>query len=455
MKFVPQINPVTLKELRQLVRSRLIIWGMVALPAITLLITILVLISEMEGLSTVEATYGKGLGEGPLFAVSIILGIVTCGAIPIFAAIKTILETGKGATGLEYTTTLTPTKIVSGKITAVAAISGIATALSMPFFVLSYLMRGIDLSTAIFMPCVLFVAGIAAFSFLLLPACAKRPVALRIVAVLATYAIVPVLLGVISEVMRIGGGSGGVIVGPIFLGIAFLVVAFIVYCRAQAAAELAPPHIDTTRPLRFTQAVLFAISVFFAFSFFEVWAPVLSCIAMMILLRAAFYPTPLTRGAILHAPRSKFMRLLAFPFATGSVPSMLFALLMLAVVIAVSAVKADTPRHFETLLVILFEFGGLLVIAGSIGRMLVSSHPRLGSAVGKIALGYIVTVNVFTVLTEFDVFERKDFQWMICNLDGIDHQLTIHFGGAFATAAVAFMFLLLATALEFGKFRKP
>ena len=455
MKLVPQINPVTLKELRQLVRSRLIIWGMVALPAIILVVVALVLIAEMEGLSTVEATYGKGLGEGPLIAVSVILGIVTCIAIPLFAAVKTILETGKGATGLEYTTTLTPTKIVSGKITAVAAISGIATALSMPFFVLSYLMRGIDLSTTVLMPCVLLVAGIATFSFLLLPACAKRPVALRIIAVLATYAVLPVVVGVIGEITSTSGRSGGIIAGPIFLGIAFLVVAFMVYCRAQASAELAPPHIDTTRPLRFTQAVLFAISLFFAYWFFEVWFLVISGLAMMILLRAAYYPSQLTRGAVLHAPRSRFMRMLAFPFATGSVPSMLFALMMIVVVIAVAAFKADKAKDFETVLVLLFEFGGLLIIAGSVGRMFLTSHPRLSAAVGKIALGYIVAVNVFTILTEFDVFEREDFQWMICNLDGINRIIAWHFAGAFSTAALALLLLTLATILEFTRFRKP
>ncbi len=455
MKLVPQINPVTLKELRQLVRSRLIIWGMVALPAIILVVVALVLIAEMEGLSTVEATYGKGLGEGPLIAVSVILGIVTCVAIPLFASIKTILETGKGATGLEYTTTLTPTKIVSGKITAVAAISGIATALSMPFFVLSYLMRGIDLGTTVLMPCVLLVAGIATFSFLLLPACAKRPVALRIIAVLATYVVLPVVVGVIGEITSTSGRSGGIIAGPIFLCIAFLVVAFIVYCRAQASAALAPPHLDSLRPLRITQAVLFAISLFFAYWFFEVWAVVISGLAMMILLRAAFYPTPLTRGAVLHAPRSRFMRLLAFPFATGSVPSMVFATIMMAVVIAVAALETHNMRGFEKLVVLLFEFGGLLVIAGCIGRMLLPSHPRIGAAVGKIALGYIVIVNVFTILTQFDVFERRDFQWMICNIDGIDHMISLHYGGALTTAALALLLLVLATVLEFGKFRRP
>ena len=36
MTLLPRINPVTLKELRQLMRSRLIVWGMVVLPVLLL-----------------------------------------------------------------------------------------------------------------------------------------------------------------------------------------------------------------------------------------------------------------------------------------------------------------------------------------------------------------------------------------------------------------------------------
>jgi len=228
-----------------------------------------------------------------------------------------------------------------------------------------------------------------------------------------------------------------------------------VYCRAQAATELAPPHIDTTRPLRFTQAILFALSLYFAVWFFDTWATVFAALAMMIILRAAIYPTQLTRGATLNAPRSRLMRVLAFPFATGSVPAMVFAILMLAVVVAGTAMAKDSNKDIETILVILFEFGGLLVIAGCLGRFLLPRHPRLASSMGKLALGYIVVNNVLTVLAQFDVFERSDFRWLICNIDGIDHALATHFGGAFATAALAAALLLMATILEFSSFRKP
>ena len=72
MKLLPRINPVTLKELRQLVRSRLVVWGMMVLPLVYLTFTGLVLSAEMRGIDPVEATYGKGLGTGPLAATKVV-----------------------------------------------------------------------------------------------------------------------------------------------------------------------------------------------------------------------------------------------------------------------------------------------------------------------------------------------------------------------------------------------
>ena len=104
MKLQFRINPVTLKELRQLVRSRLILWGMAVLPILLLVTTAIVLSSEMHDMSPMEVTYGKGLGGGPLIAVAVITGIVTCGLIPLFTSIKTAIETSKTSLGLEFTT---------------------------------------------------------------------------------------------------------------------------------------------------------------------------------------------------------------------------------------------------------------------------------------------------------------------------------------------------------------
>ena len=104
-----------------------------------------------------------------------------------------------------------------------------------------------------------------------------------------------------------------------------------------------------------------------------------------------------------------------------------------------------------------FEFVGLLVAAGCLGRLLVASgYTRLGPAMGKFALGYILFANAMSIVAEAaDGFSRKDAQVLPCNIDGLSKILSAHYLIATAIAAVALVLLVLATVMDFSKFRKP
>jgi len=454
---------VALKELRQLVRSRLIIWGMAAMPAILLAITSLVLSSEMRGLTPAEVTYGKGLGEGTLTAATIVTGIVVCAAIPLFAAIKTVLETGKGNLGLEFTTTLTPSQIITGKITAVAMISAIAVALSMPFFVLSYLMRGVDLAATIVTPLELLASGVGLFSVALLPACARRPAAIRIILIVLIFSLIPTMTGATLEILTLARSSlhGVVRFSPVYsfstatAVLLFLFVSLIAYCRAQAAAELAPRPLDFARPLRFTQAAIFAVSALLILVEWEPWVAMSSIGAVLIFMHAAFCPAPLTRGARLHAPKSLFARMLAFPFATGSVPSMVFALIVTAIILPVPYICRNTDPGNPKFVAFVLEFCGLFMIAGSLGRLLVERRKVLAKAIGRATFAYVVLVNVLCIVAEMDVFDKHVLYPMPCCLGGIDDGKGHHLAAAACLAAAGFALLQVVAFKDFRKFRKP
>ena len=466
MKLQFRINPVTLKELRQLVRSRLILWGMALFPVVLLATAAIVLSSEMHDISPVEATYGNGLGKKPLIAVAVITGIVTCGLIPIFTSIKTAIETSKTSLGLEFTTALTPAQIASGKITAAAIISAIAVALAMPFFVLSYLMRGVDLSSTIIIPVELLVGGVIMAAVGLLPACSRRSIAMKIILLLAVYTLLLMFLSgmtaflAIGSAMRGGGSSSWSFAGVFTLF--YVPIALIACCRAQAAAELAPPHTDFCRPLRITQAALFVVGLPLVFVADENPCLMLSLAwtlaSGMIMLGAASRPLPITRGASLHAPRSLPLRLLAFPFATGSVPSMIFAMVLALVAVAVIALKTHGTHEFdgtEKFMLMVFECGSLVMIAGSVARLVHASHKRLAKALGKIAVAYIVMINVLNILAELDVLERQSLRVWPCNIDGITRIPEAHIGLAVLFSLTAITLLVFAFANDFSRFRKP
>ena len=457
MKFQPRINPVTLKELRQLVRSRLILWGMVALPIVLILATGAVLLSEMHDISIQEAMYGKGLGEEPLIAVSIITGVVTCVLIPLFTSIKTAIETSKTDLGLEFTTALTPGQIVSGKITAAAVISAIAVAIAMPFFVLSYLMRGIDLSITVLIPVLLFVSSVSLTAVGLLPACSRRhSIAMKVISLVVLYIFLPFFFSSITAAIGIGRairGGDGFAASSVFVFYVLLSAIIVALCRAQAAAMLAPPHTDYLRPLRITQLVVIGVSALLVPG--PPWCAAWCIGAGIILLHAAFYPVPITRGAVAHMPRSKALWPILFPLATGSVPSMVFGVLIAVVVSSALAVfYPNLPGDMTKFFFVAMECGGVVVIAGSIARMIIAVHPRMANALGKIAFAYIGIVNALSALAAAEVLDKNLVYSLPCCVAGIDKFDTLHGGLAPVIALAAVMLLLCAAGKDFNRFRR-
>lgn len=468
MKLKLQINPVTLKELRQLVRSRIILWGMVALPIVLLIAMIVVLSDDMHGMSPMEVMYGNGLGEGPLNVTTLITAIVTCGLIPLFTCIKTMIETSRTNERLEFTTALTSSQIASGKIAAAAIISAIAVALAMPFFALSYLMRGIELSTTVAIPALLLLGGTATTALGLLPACSRRSIVWKILLLILLGVAVWLFLALVVAVTNIGNsGEVDEIVASILWPLAgafaaiFLPVATTAYCRAQAAAELAPLHTDFNRPLRITQLVVFAASVPLVFAVDRdgsvLWGIAWIAIAGMIALCAGFSPTPVTRGAILHSPRSKILRVLAFPFATGSVPSMVFAILLATAAAAVMALRAYTTLGFDDakkIIVFMYECGAVAIAAGALARMSLAGNARIANVIGKIGLAYIVIANLLIFLSEVHVVSEDALVLVPCCLVGIVRMFDVHVPIAVAMGVGAVVLLFCAAGIDFTRWWK-
>ena len=462
MKLQFRINPVTLKELRQLVRSRLILWGMAVLPIVLLVTTAIVLSSEMHDMSPMEVTYGKGLGGGPLIAVAVITGIVTCGLIPLFTSIKTAIETSKTSLGLEFTTALTSAQIATGKITAAAIISAIAVALAMPFFVLSYLMRGVELTVVV--PLELFVAGIVMSSLGLLPACSRRPIAMKIVILVALYTVLPIFVSGTFAIMSVGGLLGGTSSGLSFVGVFFTVfvpAAIVAYCRAQTAAELAPPHTDFDRSLRFTQIALFASGIPLLFAGMDAaiaWGVIWAMVAGMVAIGAAARPAPLTRGAMNNAPRALPLRVLAFPVATGSTPAMFFALALAVAAVAVIVISTAGSSSFDgtqRFIALACECGAVVGIGGSLSRMLLAGNPRMAKVVGKLPVVYIFLINALELLTVLGVFDRYTLRLFPCCIDGITRHPNGHLLLGAVMVFVAVVLLVGAAWADFKRFRKP
>ena len=217
---------------------------------------------------------------------------------------------------------------------------------------------------------------------------------------------------------------------------------------------LAPPHTDYLRPLRITQLVVIGVSTLLVSG--PPWCAAWCIGAGIILLHAAFYPVQITRGAVAHImPRPKALWPILFPLATGSVPSMVFALLIaVAASSALAVFYPNLPDDITKIFFVVMECGGVVVIAGSIARMIIAVHPRMANALGKIAFAYIGIVNALSALAAAEVLDKNLVYSLPCCVAGIDKFDTLHGGLAPVIAMGAVVLLLCAAGKDFNRFRR-
>lgn len=450
-------NPVALKELRQLVRSRTIIIGMILYPILLTIVSALTVSFRMQGRTKSDILLGPGLGEAPFYVAAVITGIIVCAALPLYAAFKTSSEAQKEKMGLEFVTMLTPANIISGKLLATALLMLIAIGLSMPVFTLAYLMRGVSLLQTFLMPAGLFLSGMIALCVLLFIACNKAwAPALRNIVCLIVYGIM--LSFLVAQISLFVDSP----MSPVHFRTlsAVGVLALIMICRATCAAQLSAPHQDAMRPLRKTELVLYLLSPLAWLGgddAFQAWIGTTAIVATIICLRAAFYPHPIPRVANLNAPRSWFGRFLTFPLTTGSVPGLVFGLRIL--LLAILALNFDniSNRQIREFFAACFEPVSLAIIISTILRLCHAGLRGYRITAG-VSLGLFAFVNSAAILRTFDLCSRSAFDILPCCFHGITYTAETadyHFTLALNLFAIAEVLLLVSYIRAFHSYRRP
>lgn len=134
-------NPVVTKELRQAVRSRLII----VLLLLFLLVSTLILGGYVLSRGDIDSS--PNAGSDIFHTLLIVLTITCCGVIPLYTSVRLGMERNDSNVDLLFITTITPGAIVRGKFWAAMATTMLIYSCCMPFLCLTYLLRGIDLPT--------------------------------------------------------------------------------------------------------------------------------------------------------------------------------------------------------------------------------------------------------------------------------------------------------------------
>lgn len=461
MKNPFSLNPVALRELRQLVRSRVITWSFALYPAILFGFTMLAVATAMGQRSAEDIAFGSGIGEGPFTMVAVITGIVACIGIPFYAAVKAILDTNRNGPGLEFTTALTPANIVSGRLVSTTILIASAVATAMPFFIFAYLLRGITLEQVFLTPLALFGYAVAVFSLSLVVAC--RPVAvplrviLTIVLFFTTTFVVP---GIVSAVFV--PPRYLVAAAPVeetshiayVLGYAAALAALILFVRAFCASQLAPRYVDADRPFRRVAFALFVVSAPAAIWSYRAWCIAWVVIGGILMLTSSLTSREIPRAAKSNVPRNLFGRLFSFPFATGAVPGMLFAAIIIAIAGGTYSALETGNDHILILWADLAELLCIPVIAGAVLRYRKCDDRRF-RLVAALFIAYLIAVSALSFMAEIGTIDEDLVAMLPCNFAGIAEKTDSHMMSYGLLIPVSICVVVVSSVRAFRTYRRP
>lgn len=461
MKNPFSLNPVALRELRQLVRSRVITWSFALYPAILFGFTMLAVATAMGKRSAEDIAFGSGIGEGPFTMVAVITGIVACLGIPFYAAMKAILDTNRNGPGLEFTTALTPANIVGGRLVSTAILIASAVATAMPFFIFAYLLRGITLEQVFLTPLALFGYAIAMFSLSLVIACRPVAVPLRVIMTVGLFFamtfVVPGIVTAVSVSHRHFGGAAPVeepsYIASI-LGYAAILAALVLFVRAFCASQLAPRYVDADRPFRRVVFALFVVSAPAAIWSYRAWCITWVVIGSILMLTSSLTSREIPRAAKSNVPRNLFGRLFSFPFATGAVPGMLFAAIIIAVAGGTYSALETGNDHSLILWADLAELTCVPVIAGAILRSRKCDDRRF-RLVTALFIAYIIAVSILSFMAEIDAIEEDLVAMLPCNFAGVAEKPAAHLTSYGLLLLFSLCVIVISSVRAFRTYRRP
>jgi hypothetical protein len=362
MSFSDWLNPVTLKELRQMVRSRMVAAGLIGFLAISQIATGLVLLNSQEELQHGMQISEKGLGDGVFSTIYIILALLLLLAAPYFFGARMGAERSSEHLDLQYTTILKPRQLVDGKVVSAAILLLLFVSATLPFLSLAYLLRGLDVLQALLATVMLMFVAVACVFVALFLATAAPSRSLRVLVVLG-------MLWFQGMVLSLAIGGGMMMVNYQGLSLSswsdwavpgLFLAAWLSTClllRAATISLIMPAVANRAPAVRGWITVLWAfwgmVAALFAWHETEI-APVMVW-AFLSLLAFAVFGAISASGAPGYSRRvlagvspSGGRRTLQFLFFSGAENGMCWALVMsLLTLLAASLVEAGCPDSWK------------------------------------------------------------------------------------------------------------
>ena len=359
------INPIIVKELRQVVRGKFF-WA----------VLVLFLIFQCTVLSISLADQSLTNTSAGVETLTFLFGILFLGCfavIPLYSGFRFAKERQESSDELLFITTITPHSIIFGKFAASMAFILLIFSAFAPFMAMTFFLSGVDMPV---MFLILFfgliICATGTILQLALGSLARDSNIfnlLRGVGLFIQVSFFFSLTGITSEILRYGAART---FGSTNFYAAVATVVFLIVCSAyffylSAAAIVSPPGSNLMLPVRrfLSRLWFFSLLVMLYWSFIEGLEIVVgwgffSIISLNFMMAVAVSERDyLTRRVARDLPKGALRRRIGFVMSSGAAGGVAWCFLMLlATVVAVVMVAGILPahRHFSTIYNNFFKF---------------------------------------------------------------------------------------------------
>jgi hypothetical protein len=258
-----RLNPIVVKELRQAVQGRFVTVVLLLFLGVQLVFLgfYLFLTDVDAGGAALEAGHGR-----TVFMVLQSILVVTCLLfLPLYAGVRLGAERSDTNTDLLFITTLRPRSIISGKLSAALVLVLLIFSACAPFMTFTYLLRGLDLFSIVFILALdLFVVVLAvqlALFFGAIPGHWLLKLVFGLVGLGGLLILCSAMVGWTNTLLLMGS-TGGLADSPSFWAAASCFVAaglaLMGLLFSWSVALISPPSANRALPSRLTMLAAFA-----------------------------------------------------------------------------------------------------------------------------------------------------------------------------------------------------
>ena len=337
-----RINPIIVKELRQIVRGKFF-WGV--------LILFLAFQCVVLSLSLADQNIRHGsVGQETLMFLYGVLFLASFAIIPIYSGFRFSRERSEGSDELLFITTITPQSIIRGKFAASFLIILLINSAFAPFMAMTFFLSGVDLwATFIMLLLGLVVCAGGAMFQICVGSMAREGGSMylfRGAGLVIQIMVFFSLLSISSEIVRYGLDrtfSSGYLYSSITTFVVFSLAAIYLLYHA-AAAVVSPAGTNRMLPVRVAATVLWLVTLLMAgywavisatSEVFAIWGFMASYILSMSCLVAVSERDFLTERVAREIPPGVIRGRLAFVFFSGAAGGIAWVLIMQILTFAV------------------------------------------------------------------------------------------------------------------------